>query len=113
MHLENTALVLEGGGMRGMFSAGVFEAFLLKNITFPYITAVSAGACNILSYMSKQPLRTRKIIENYVSDKRYCSINNWVKKGSIFGFVLFSKNCRKKNYPLILKPTLITPVFSR
>lgn len=72
MHLENTALVLEGGGMRGMFSAGVFEAFLLKNITFPYITAVSAGACNILSYMSKQPLRTRKIIENYVSDKRYC-----------------------------------------
>ena len=55
MHLANIALVLEGGGMRGMFSAGVFEAFLLKELTFPYITAVSAGACNILSYISNQP----------------------------------------------------------
>ena len=51
MHLDNIALVLEGGGMRGMFSAGVFEAFLARELTFPYITAVSAGACNILSYM--------------------------------------------------------------
>ena len=54
MHLQKTALVLEGGGMRGMFSAGVFEAFLAHQLTFPYITAVSAGACNILSYMSAQ-----------------------------------------------------------
>ena len=38
MHLSHIALVLEGGGMRGMFSAGVFEAFLLKELTFPYIT---------------------------------------------------------------------------
>ena len=44
MHLSHIALVLEGGGMRGMFSAGVFEAFLLKELTFPYINAVSAGA---------------------------------------------------------------------
>ena len=47
MHLQKTALVLEGGGMRGMFSAGVFEAFLASRITFPYITAVTAGASNI------------------------------------------------------------------
>ena len=40
MHLANIALVLEGGGMRGMFSAGVFEAFLLKELTFPYITTL-------------------------------------------------------------------------
>ncbi len=86
MHLNNIALVLEGGGMRGMFSAGVFEAFLTKDLTFPYITAVSAGACNILSYMSRQSFRTRKIIENYVSDKRYFSLRNWLQTGSIFGF---------------------------
>ena len=86
MHLQKTALVLEGGGMRGMFSAGVFEAFLAHQLTFPYITAVSAGACNILSYMSAQPLRTRQIIEHYVTDKRYFSVRNWIKSGSIFGF---------------------------
>lgn len=86
MKLNDIALVLEGGGMRGMFSAGVFEAFMLKELIFPYITAVSAGACNILSYMSHQPLRTRRLIENYVTDKRYFSVKNWVKNGSIFGF---------------------------
>lgn len=86
MHLSDVALVLEGGGMRGMFSAGVFEAFLAHELTFPYITAVSAGACNILSYMAGQPLRTRQIIEQYVSDKRYFSLRNWLKNGSIFGF---------------------------
>lgn len=99
MHLTNIALVLEGGGMRGMFSAGVFEAFLLKELTFPYITAVSAGACNILSYMSRQPLRTRKIIENYVTDKRYFSLRNWLKEGSIFGFDFIFEDLPKKLLP--------------
>lgn len=99
MHLTNIALVLEGGGMRGMFSAGVFEAFLLKELTFPYITAVSAGACNILSYMSRQPLLTRKIIENYVTDKRYFSLRNWLKEGSIFGFDFIFEDLPKKLLP--------------
>lgn len=99
MHLKNIALVLEGGGMRGMFSAGVFESFLLKEITFPYITAVSAGACNILSYMSNQPLRSRKIIENYVTDKRYFSLHNWIKKGSIFGFDFIFEDLPKNLLP--------------
>lgn len=99
MHLKDIALVLEGGGMRGVFSAGVFEMFLLKELTFPYITAVSAGACNILSYMSKQPLRSRKIVENYVTDKRYFSIQNWLKKGSIFGFDFIFEDLPKTTMP--------------
>lgn len=113
MQITNTALVLEGGGMRGMFSAGVFEAFMLKGLVFPYITAVSAGACNILSYMSNQPLRTRRIIENYVTDKRYFSLKNWMEKGSIFGFDFIFEDLPKTllpfdfetyyNYPGILQ----------
>lgn len=113
MQITDTALVLEGGGMRGMFSAGVFEAFMLKGLIFPYITAVSAGACNILSYMSNQPLRTRRIIENYVTDKRYFSLKNWMEKGSIFGFDFIFEDLPKTllpfdfetyyNYPGILQ----------
>lgn len=86
MQIQDTALILEGGGMRGMFSAGVLEALMLKKMVFPYIAAVSAGACNVLSYMSHQPLRTRRIIENYITDQRYFSFKNWMEKGSIFGF---------------------------
>ena len=99
MHLQKTALVLEGGGMRGMFSAGVFEAFLAHQLAFPYITAVSAGACNILSYMSAQPLRTRQIIEHYVTDKRYFGVRNWIKSGSIFGFDFIFKELPKQLLP--------------
>lgn len=44
MLLSNLSLILEGGGMRGMFSAGVFDAFLEKELVFPHIAGVSAGA---------------------------------------------------------------------
>lgn len=48
MIVSGISLVLEGGGMRGMFSAGVFEAFMQKELIFPHIVGVSAGACNIV-----------------------------------------------------------------
>lgn len=86
MLLSNLSLILEGGGMRGMFSAGVFDAFLEKELVFPHIAGVSAGTCNILSYMSGQKGRTRRIIEDYVGDDRYCSVKNWLRTRSLFGF---------------------------
>jgi len=51
MLLAGDALVLEGGGTRGFFSAGVFDAFMDAGIMFPYIVAVSVGAANALSYI--------------------------------------------------------------
>lgn len=52
------ALLLEGGGMRGVFTAGVLDNFLEKNIIFPYVIGVSAGASNGLSYISRQKGRS-------------------------------------------------------
>lgn len=83
---EGTALVLEGGGLRGYYSAGVMEAFLEKDILFPYIIGVSAGAANALSYISGQAMRSRQIIENYVGEKDYVSKRNLLLKGSMFDF---------------------------
>ena len=56
---NNTGLVLEGGGMRGVFTCGVLDAFMRHGVKFNYIVAVSAGACNGLSYMSisERPLQ--------------------------------------------------------
>ena len=50
----NTGLVLEGGGMRGVFTSGVLDAFMKHGLRFNYVVAVSAGACNGMSYMSWQ-----------------------------------------------------------
>lgn len=55
-----SGLVLEGGGMRGVFTAGALDAMMEMGLEFPYCVAVSAGACNGLSYMSRQPGRAKK-----------------------------------------------------
>ena len=52
--MENIALVLEGGGMRGVFTAGVLDAFMESDLRFPYSVGVSAGACNGCSFLTKQ-----------------------------------------------------------
>ena len=99
MIVSGISLVLEGGGMRGMFSAGVFEAFMQKELIFPHIVGVSAGACNIVSYMSQQPLRTRRVIQNFVGDKRYCSLSNWLRTRSLFGFDFILKELPQNLLP--------------
>ena len=63
-----TALVLEGGGMRGVFTCGVLDYFMDHNIYFPYTVGVSAGASNGLSYMSHQRGRA-KVANIYLLDK--------------------------------------------
>ena len=94
---EGTALVLEGGGLRGYYTAGVLEAFLEKDILFPYIIGISAGAANALSYISGQAGRSRQIIEHYVADKNYVSKQNWFKTGSIFNFDYVFKTIPEKH----------------
>lgn len=83
---EGTALVLEGGGTRGFFSSGVFEAFMEAGIMFPYIVGISAGAANSLSYISGQRFRSRQIIENYVGNPKYVSTRNLILYRSMFNF---------------------------
>lgn len=94
---EGTALVLEGGGLRGFYSAGVFEAFMDAGIMFPYIAAVSAGAANVLSYISGQPERNRQVLEHYVPDKRYLSKRNYFKTGSLFGMDFVFREVPRKH----------------
>jgi predicted patatin/cPLA2 family phospholipase len=68
-----TGLVLEGGGMRGLYTAGVLEYFAERNLEFPYQIGVSAGACMAASYISRQKGRNRKVNIDYAGDPRYLS----------------------------------------
>ncbi len=68
---ENTGLVLEGGGMRGVFTSGVLDYFLDNHITFPYCVSVSAGACNGLSYKSCQRGRAKQTNVDLLEKYRY------------------------------------------
>ena len=83
--MKNIGLVLEGGGMRGLYTAGVLEYFLEKQLFFPYVIGVSAGACMAATYLSRQKGRNKKVNTSLVKDPRYLSLRNLVFKRQLFG----------------------------
>ncbi|MFQ6372060.1 patatin family protein [Shewanella sp. YIC-542] len=80
--MAQTALVLEGGGLRAMYTAGVLDAFLDAGLMFPYLVGVSAGAIYPMSYLSRQPGRNLQIQQRFLNDKRYMGLGHWLKHGN-------------------------------
>ena len=78
-------LVVEGGGMRGVYAAGVLDFFMEKDLYFTNNYGVSAGACHLCSYLSKQNKRAFRVNVDYLQDKRYCSVRSLIKTGFIWG----------------------------
>lgn len=90
--MNKIGLILEGGGMRGIYTAGVLDFFIEKNIEVDITIGVSAGSCHASSYLSKQYKRAYNATVDYINDKRYLSFSNLIKTGSIFGMdFMFNK----------------------
>jgi predicted patatin/cPLA2 family phospholipase len=77
-------LVLEGGGHRGIFTAGVLDVFLENNISFDGVIGVSAGAVHGASFLSKQKGRSLRYALKYCNDKRYMGLGSLLKTGDYF-----------------------------
>lgn len=77
---EKTGLVLEGGGMRGVFTCGVLDYLMDKKICFPYAIGVSAGACNGLSYMSHQRGRAKFSNIDLLDKYKYIGLRPLLKR---------------------------------
>lgn len=87
--MEKIGLVLEGGALRGLFTAGVIDFMLDKNIMFPYVIGVSAGTCNALDYLSKQNGRGKAcMIQNnetwYYGLKEFKSSHKLINLDKVF-----------------------------
>ena len=76
-------LVLEGGAMRGIYTAGVIDTLMKENILVDGIIGVSAGALFGMNYKSKQIGRVKRYNENYIKDKNYFGINSYLKTGNV------------------------------
>ena len=85
---EQSSLVLEGGGMRGVFTCGVLDNFMDRGIRFPYTIGVSAGACNGLSYMSHQRGRGKFSNIDLLEKYHYIGFKHLLTKGNIMDFEL-------------------------
>ena len=96
---ERTGLVLEGGGLRGVFTSGVLRYLMEKKIRFPYVIGVSMGACNAASYVSRQPGRNRRVNIEFVNDPRYLSYRRLFLKGELFGMDFIFRTIPEKIVP--------------
>lgn len=79
--MYKNGLVLEGGGLRGVFTSGVLDAFIENGITFPYVIGVSAGSCNGVSFVARNRHRMKNITIEYAPDERYMSFKSMLKNG--------------------------------
>ena len=99
MNTDNTALVLEGGGLRGVFTCGVLDCFMDHGVRFPFTVGVSAGACNGLSYMSGQRGRAKKSNIDLMDKHHYVGFKYLLTQGCIMDFKLLFEDFPEKIIP--------------
>lgn len=96
---SKAGLVLEGGGMRGIFTIGVLDNFMDRGIRFPYVVGVSAGACNALSYLSGQRGRAKFSNIDMLDKYHFIGFRHLVTKGNIMDFDLLFHKLPEEIYP--------------
>ena len=96
---DKTGLVLEGGGMRGVFTCGVLDYMMDKKVWFPYGVGVSAGACTGLSYMSRQRGRAKFSNIDLLEKYHYIGIKHLWRKHSILDQELLYEHFPKEILP--------------
>lgn len=80
-----TGLILEGGGMRGLYTAGILDVFIEHGIHFDGVIGVSAGAIHGSAFLSGQVGRTIRYYKEYIKDPRFMSFRNLIKTGDYVG----------------------------
>lgn len=105
----SASLILEGGGMRGAFTAGVLDNLMDRGIRFPYIIGVSAGACNALSYMSHQRGRSKYSYTKLMEQYKYIGLKKLLFGGNIMDFNLLFHKFPEKIYPYDYKKLADAP----
>lgn len=83
--MKKTGLVLEGGGMRGIYTAGVLDLFMDRGLAFDGVIGVSAGAIHGCSFLSRQRGRNIRYYKKYCRDWRFMSLRNLLFTGDIAG----------------------------
>lgn len=82
--MKKEGLILEGGAIRGVFTAGVLDVLMEEDFKFPYVIGVSAGACNAVDYVSEQPGRTRDCMIIKEKEYQYVNVRKILKNRSLF-----------------------------
>ena len=107
-----TALVVEGGAMRGIFASGVLDAFMAKNFKpYDFAIGVSAGASNLLGYLANAPGRSHHVITQLATDKRFFNRTRFVKGGDLVD-VKWLIEASERKFPLDTETLFGTPMIA-
>lgn len=82
--MSKTGLIVEGGGMKCAYSAGILDAFLDQNVHFDYCIGVSAGSGNLASFQAKQRGRNLRYYTVHTKNPDFFGIKSWLKNGNLF-----------------------------
>ncbi len=100
MNIKKATIVLEGGATRGVFTSGVLDCMMERGIYVSHVIGVSAGACNAVSYVSRQPGRTRDcMIPSDKSGTYYYGIRDFVKEKSVMNMDMIFDRYPNDLYP--------------
>lgn len=93
MALKKATIVLEGGATRGIFTSGALDYLMEQNIYFSDVIGVSAGACNAVDYVSRQPGRTRDCMIPNTKDMKYINgVKDTIREKSLMNMdLIFDK----------------------
>lgn len=83
---KTTALILEGGALRGVYTSGVLDVMMLHHLKIDHVVGISAGSLNGLYYVSNQIGKAAELNLNYVRDSRYMGMSHLAKEKSFFNF---------------------------
>lgn len=83
--MEKYGLVVEGGGMKCAYSAGILDRFLDEGVTFDYCIGVSAGSANVASYLAGQRGRNLRFYTDHIGEPGYFGAKSYLTTGDLFG----------------------------
>ena len=95
----DSALVLQGGGSRGAFTAGVLDVLMEHGVFFPYVIGTSAGALNAVNYVSGDVGRSKYVTTELMHDPKFVSFGNVIFRGTAFNFTYLFHTVPKVKYP--------------
>ena len=108
--LKHTALVLEGGGMRGVFTSGVLDWMIDHGITFPYLVGVSAGSSNALSFAAHQRGRGKYVFADLQVERHYLGMRNIFRHHSIMDMHLLYHELPETLWPYDYEAYRVNPM---
>ena len=83
-HIDDTALVFEGGGMRGAFTAGIVATLIEEGIDFPHVSGISAGSSNTVNYVSRDAKRAHDTFTTVADSPEFGGFRHWIEGRGMF-----------------------------